>query len=140
MKVKYYYKQYQHEWYIKNKERKIKEAKEHYYKNRSHKLLNIKHKNAQNRIDLLVKLGSFCKNCGETRMALLQLDHIHNDGEIDRKRFQTTSIMVTFYLKHMDLAKIVLQPLCANCNWLKRQQNLGFELMNDAKFFEKNDL
>ncbi|MFQ5787719.1 MAG: hypothetical protein ACE5H1_07025 [Thermodesulfobacteriota bacterium] len=129
---KKYMKYYKKGYYQKNKEKIKQKSKDYYYKNRPNILIYHKNISGHKRMKLVNLLGAFCKKCGETRFALLQLDHINNDGEEDRNIFHTPSNMVSYYLKNPELAKKKLQPLCANCNWLKRQQNMGYELMKDC--------
>lgn len=69
-------------------------------------------------------LGDKCIRCGFTDRRALQVDHINGDANVDRARFGvSTSIKYTYYLKNKDEAKERLQILCANCNWIKRNEN-----------------
>ena len=56
-------------------------------------------------------LGNKCKNCGENDPIYFQIDHINNDGCLDRNK-------VTLKKCLEDPKKY--QLLCANCNWAKR--------------------
>lgn len=68
-------------------------------------------------------LGMNCNRCGFSDTRALQLDHIKDDGHTDRKRFAGHLAMVRYYIEHPDEAKLRLQILCANCNWIKRAAN-----------------
>lgn len=93
------------------------------YRDRSRQLL----------IDIL---GSKCAICGFSDIRALQFDHINSNGSQERKnRFATTTVMIYYYLKHIDEAKRHIQILCANCNWIKRaemneQPNIGKQFHN----------
>ena len=73
-----------------------------------------------NRKRLLEILGNKCVICGFDDFRALQLDHVNGKGNQQRKKFGTGDVMIAYYLKHIDEAKIDLQILCANHNWIKR--------------------
>jgi hypothetical protein len=54
--------------------------------------------------------GSICQCCGESEYRFLQIDHVNDDGAIDRQKNG----------KQCERWKGKLQVLCANCNWAKR--------------------
>jgi hypothetical protein len=60
--------------------------------------------------------GYVCRCCGETERVFLSLDHINNDGNIDRRRFGGPDI-------YWRVRKLGFPPgyqvLCFNCNWAK---------------------
>jgi hypothetical protein len=60
------------------------------------------------------KLGGKCTICGETRIDILELDHINNDGAEKRKLGQDSQIILKIYSGKRDVGG--LQILCANCN------------------------
>jgi hypothetical protein len=62
--------------------------------------------------------GERCVCCGETRKSMLQIDHIHNNGNMYRKLFPKTDIC-RWLIEHR-YPENVIQILCANCNWSKR--------------------
>jgi len=53
----------------------------------------------------------------------LHIDHRNGDGYLDKKRFNSYTIMVRYYSKHPEEAKLKLQMLCANCHVLKTYAN-----------------
>ena len=61
------------------------------------------------------KLGYKCSICGEKDPIVLQVDHINNDGALDRKKFKN---ICCFYLHILENNPSV-QLLCCNCNWRK---------------------
>ena len=65
-------------------------------------------------------LGSECKTCGFKDKRALQIDHLHNDGAVQRKKYGGSLNEYRHYLKHQDEIPIQFQILCANCNWIKR--------------------
>ena len=58
--------------------------------------------------------------CGVTDIRCLQLDHIRGDGTVDRIKHGCNYGVVYYYYRHLDEARVNLQLLCANCNWVKR--------------------
>jgi hypothetical protein len=66
-------------------------------------------------------LGDCCVGCGHRDIRVLEMDHIHDDGAEDRRRFKGARSMLTYYLSRPDEARERLQLLCRNCNWLKRR-------------------
>ena len=59
--------------------------------------------------------GGKCNCCGEREPLFLQLDHVYNDGHVDRKE-NKTSAKLWARLKKMGWPKDRYQLLCANCN------------------------
>lgn len=65
--------------------------------------------------------GLECKQCGESRYDALNIDHINDDGHVER---QITRGGHTEYLKIIrDGFPDDRQTLCANCNQIKRIQH-----------------
>ena len=81
------------------------------------------------RSKLLNTLKIRCSNpdCTVPRRRLdprcLHIDHRNGDGYLDKKRFNSYTIMVRYYSKHPEEAKLKLQMLCANCHVLKTYAN-----------------
>lgn len=61
--------------------------------------------------------GARCACCGETAIEFLQLDHVHNDGAVDRKRGLVGGAIYRWLKNHG--YPIGFQVLCANCNFAK---------------------
>ena len=79
---------------------------------------------------VLRKLGGKCANpaCqwlnpngtrGCTDWRCLQIDHVNDDGYIERKRFASRGV-TAFYRKVLADTEGLYQLLCANCNWIKK--------------------
>lgn len=71
------------------------------------------------RAEMILTFGSKCACCGESESLFLQLDHIHNDGHLERKK-QRTTYVAWRRLKLNGWPKDRHQLLCANCNFGKR--------------------
>lgn len=78
---------------------------------------------ARLRAEMIEAYGGCCSCCGEAEEAFLQLDHVENDGHVDRKAHKT-SCKLFAKLKALGWPKDRYQLLCANCNFGK--------LMNDG--------
>src|SRR5690348_14634868 len=61
--------------------------------------------------------------CILTDMRCLQIDHI-NGGETKEHRKYLPNNVYTFYKNNPEITKQKLQILCANCNWVKRHNNV----------------
>lgn len=62
--------------------------------------------------------GWKCNCCGETLRTMLCVDHVNNDGHMDRKSYITGT---RFYKKIIESGfSNNYQILCANCNWSKK--------------------
>lgn len=71
------------------------------------------------RSEMIAAYGGKCACCGESEPKFLQLDHIFNDGHIERKKVRTTMVLAT-RLKRLGWPKDRHQLLCANCNFGKQ--------------------
>jgi RNase P subunit RPR2 len=74
------------------------------------------------------KLGNVCCKCGFSDPRALQIDHIYGSGSQERKTLKTEDLFL----------KVLKDPspyqlLCANCNWIKRYQELPIKLYTPAK-------
>jgi hypothetical protein len=74
---------------------------------------------AAGRLSVLEHYGNQCVCCGETNKKYLQIDHINNDGNIQRKEQPDLrgSRLFKKYIK--DGFPTDLQILCANCHFAK---------------------
>ena len=70
------------------------------------------------RSEMIEAYGGSCSCCGEIQPKFLQLDHIENDGHLDRK-IHRTSTKLFAHLKKAGWPKDRYQLLCANCNFGK---------------------
>jgi hypothetical protein len=130
-------KEYDHEYYLKNKRKYIEQGREWRKKNleRSRASSRIWQKKIRDRykIEIFQLLGMHCSNpnCPIPSDKLdwrgLQIDHINGGGTKHRNHFGRDPIR---YLK--DIKKQVqegsrnYQLLCAYCNWMKRYERNEF--------------
>ena len=86
------------------------------------------------RLAVLKKLGGKCANpaCqwlnadgsrGCTDWRCLQVDHVHGNGNTERKLFINTKGIGALYRKILADTDGLYQLLCANCNWIKKYVN-----------------
>lgn len=69
-------------------------------------------------------LGSKCVKCGFEDSRALQIDHIFGGGTKERKEYKNG--ITQFYKKVIESVlkkENKYQLLCANCNWIKRDEN-----------------
>ena len=62
--------------------------------------------------------GKKCVKCGFSDERALAFDHIHDDGEQERKN-NSKQLRYAYYTKNPQIAKQRLQVLCTNCNKMK---------------------
>lgn len=76
---------------------------------------------------VIIEAGGACVRCGFADPRALQLDHVNGNGSAERKTGSIRSISHTkseFSARRL-LARVhdgALQLLCANCNWIKREE------------------
>lgn len=115
-------------------ERRKERCRQHYYKNRE-KYIERAQKNARENPDrvrlhacesrmrikmqMIEAYGGKCVCCGETGPAFLTIDHIDNDGALDRASGRLTGVNLYRSLKRSGWPKDKFQLLCMNCNCAK---------------------
>ena len=127
--------QYSKQWAINNSERMRENHHKHYNQNKDtykqqskewvkkvgydyvNKLGRESHQ--KRRIKLLKLMGDKCKCCGETDRMYLHIDHVKNDGYIERKGKSKYYLTLSRYLENPNN----YQLLCANCNLAKHMNN-----------------
>jgi len=68
--------------------------------------------------------GCFCSCCGVEDLIFLTLDHVNNDGNIDRKTNRKAGTNLYIFLrKHQYPDKKRYQVLCMNCQFSKQYNN-----------------
>lgn len=70
------------------------------------------------RSEMLTAYGGACACCGEQQPMFLQLDHVNNDGAVDRRRFKNNE-QHWLTLRAKGWPRDRFQLLCANCNFGK---------------------
>lgn len=68
------------------------------------------------RTEMIQAYGGRCCCCGERERAFLQLDHINNDGALERRTTRGGTPMLA-KIKKLGWPKDRDQLLCANCNF-----------------------
>lgn len=71
------------------------------------------------RREVLNILGDLCVCCGEDNLAVLEIDHVHNDGAEERTKSLRDITMFAKGLRTGELDKDRYQLLCANCHTAK---------------------
>jgi len=98
---------------------KDKEARRRYDRIK-HKELRIRYRAA-----LFEILGGVkCVKCGFGDSRALHFDHIYGGGRKQVKDSKSNMRMYLYYIKNPEIAIKTLQILCANCNWIKRIENM----------------
>lgn len=76
------------------------------------------------RIEIFDYYGWECKCCGETMRQFLSLDHINNDGYLDKNpNGDKKSGKELYLLVKKQGFPSKYQTLCMNCNWGKKVNN-----------------
>lgn len=69
------------------------------------------------------RLGNKCIICGESGHDFLNIDHIHNNGKVEREMYGDE--LYRRYVKlEIDELKENYQIMCWNCNWMKHKSLL----------------
>src|SRR5579872_1127198 len=123
MESKEHHRLWKREWRKKNPEKERENAKRSNF-NFSHSekghqsRVKIRNKRRQFIMDFF---GNKCKRCGFSDARALQMDHIH--GRKGEKRIGNVDQRYRFVRDFPEKAKSTYQLLCANCNFIKREEN-----------------
>ena len=90
-------------------------------KNKDRVLITTKKYRDRCRQEVIEFFGSKCMRCGFDDTRALQIDHIAGGGRKDRASY---SSIQEFYKKVIEEKANKYQLLCANCNQIKRLQNM----------------
>jgi len=90
------------------------------------------------RLEIISLLGEKCVKCGyEKNIRALQIDHVNNDGYIERRKLKNSDRLYKHILKQVKNGSKNYQVLCANCNIIKKYKCLDtiieFPLFNIKK-------
>lgn len=66
------------------------------------------------RLAVFAVLGNKCTCCGEARNSMLQVDHIHNDGRLEKRSSRSYYTLLAVLRAANPHERF--QILCANCN------------------------
>jgi hypothetical protein len=97
-----------HRWKVAHPEEYKKQSREKYRRTRER---------------AISKLGSMCACCGEKRKTMLHIDHIHDDGYIERAGKRNFSYTLIKNVVRMENPWGKYQVLCANCNHSKARNH-----------------
>lgn len=86
--------------------------------NREEKNARKRQRDADLKAQVYAHYGSFCVCCGETESSFLELDHVNNDGNSQRKLHGGTTTLYRRLLRKGFPND--LQVLCSNCNRSKQ--------------------
>ena len=109
-------KKYKSLWYQKNREKIRRRAKVRYWQQAENRRATAREYKARLKMDVIKKYGGACVGCGIDELAILTIDHVHDDGIKDRHLGGTG-----FYCKLKRQPRLPdLQVLCFNCQLRKR--------------------
>jgi hypothetical protein len=113
----------QRNYYYKNRDNpKFRERKNQLSRESYARLTISPHQ--KKRLEVFRILGDKCKICGFSDKRALQIDHIHNNGYKHYKNGSGTYGVYKHIIELGNEAYTEYQILCANCNWIKRDNNL----------------
>ena len=110
-------------WRNKNRDRVNKSALKHYYKNPQKHHRAVHKARVKVRLDMIAEYGGECCECGITDIDILDIDHINNNGDDDRRN-NLYGYNLYRHLKKLGYPKNEYQLLCKNCNWKKHLDNI----------------
>mgnify|MGYP001565151046 FL=1 len=79
------------------------------------------------------RLGNKCACCGEHRRTMLQIDHIHNDGYIERAGKSAYSTRIARKVLVLSDPHARYQVLCGSCNHSKARNGGTCEHKTEAR-------
>lgn len=81
-----------------------------------------KRRRVTKKAEVIAALGSVCNRCGFSDLRALQIDHVNGGGWSYQQRGTHGRNGNSIYPKILKNL-IHFQLLCANCNWIKREEN-----------------
>jgi len=99
-----------------NKKEYIKKYNETYHHKRKEYSRNL-------RRAVVEALGGKCVHCGFSDSRALQIDHINGGGSKERKERNYKGSYHKHVIESFLKQENKYQLLCANCNWIKREEN-----------------
>lgn len=79
-------------------------------------ILSTRKLRAKRRIEVINHYGGKCLHCGDTRISVLDIDHINGDGAFHRKVVKATNLPQWLIQNNYPEG---FQILCANCHRIK---------------------
>src|SRR5258708_11774773 len=109
-------KAYMDDWRAAHPEAGPKADARYYEKNREIHLERSRRRHLECKAFVINKYGGHCQGCGTDELAVLSIDHINDDGNLERNG---RGGRIYWELKRNPL-RDDLQVLCMNCQWRKR--------------------
>lgn len=106
-------------YYRKHREMLIKQSVEYNKKHKTKRRYINKTWRWRLRLKTIEAYGGFCVCCGEKTPEFLTIDHINNDGNVERKIHGLSGAALYRFLKDSGFPKDRYQLLCMNCNFAK---------------------
>lgn len=129
-------KTYQLRWYYRNREKALESMRDYAKRNAEKRSLAGKERHQKRRIKALDAYGKICQCCGESQTEFLVLDHINNDGNVQRKTVGEGSKFYLWLERNNYPTDIGLQVLCCNCNWAKHAYGICPHKRNNTPFVQ----
>lgn len=108
------------DWRKKNPDRSRAYAKKYYRQNPGYSLNWCRQNRKKIRAEMLLSYGGKCNQCGTDNPIVLDIDHVNNDGAVDRKN-GLWGWRLYRWLRKNGYPKDRFQLLCRNCNWIKER-------------------
>lgn len=95
--------------------------------------------NRRLRLEIIAAYGGACECCGETEVELLNVDHVLNDGYLERKDRNLFSHKLHYFLRRNGYPRDRYQLLCTSCNMGKAKHGVcphltsGFNIVEMAR-------
>jgi hypothetical protein len=90
--------------------------------NRINKKIKMSIQNTKIRKEIIDLLGGKCNICGFNDIRALQIDHVNDDGKLDRERYNSNMTLYKIILERIKNGSKNYQCLCANHNIIKEHK------------------
>lgn len=114
----------------KTEEHKKTKRREYYLKNKDRLDAKCNEWRNSKRLEIIEKMGGQCKFCGEKDPIVLDIDHINDDGALERKDSKRKNVIYNLSKNGIDFSRY--QLLCKNCNWRKEFYRRQYMSMNNG--------
>jgi len=109
------------EWYNRTRDERNAHRRKYCKANPDKMKKYVKNQQAHLREVIITGYGGKCECCGESEPVFLDIDHINNNGKLDRQRFNTCYRTFYRWLRDNGFPRNEYQLLCSNCNQGKRR-------------------
>jgi hypothetical protein len=93
----------------------------------------------EKREEIFLILGNKCKECGISDKRVLQIDHINDDGSIDREMYKGLKKYNYILSLPEEEIKSKYQTYCANCNIVKQIEKIKSTGVRSTRFSTRVD-